>query len=239
MTNGFTDIHHHLMFGMDDGPKSFEEAQTMLRAAKEDGISRIVVTPHVTPGVQYFDIELYLQRLESLRTGCARQLDIELLPGVEIFYTQTARRMLDEHRILTLANTEHVLVEFLPRFHYEEMLKAVENLLIGGYTPVLAHVERYQCLVSKPQRAFEMKRRLDVRYQVNCSTVVNGKGIFVDRFCKKMFGDGLIDAIATDAHNNNTRPPLMTAAWRAIEKRYGTEYASHLVGADGGLLFQD
>jgi len=236
MTHGFTDIHHHLMYGMDDGPKSIEEAQVMLRAAKADGIAKIIITPHVTPGVRYFDIDLFLERFEGLRES-AQQAEIKLLPGAEVFYTPMARRMLGERRIPTMAGTEYVLVEFLPEIRFEDMFDAVENLLVGGYLPILAHTERYQCLVSKPPRAFEMKKKLDVRYQVNCSTVVNSKGFFVDRFCKKLFADRLVDAVATDAHNSSTRPVLMTAAWKVLEERYGAGYAEQLMGISGGLLF--
>jgi len=235
MMDGFTDIHHHLMYGMDDGPETLQEAQAMLRAAGEDGIREIVVTPHVVPGIEPFAYAVYRDRLEELADYAGRE-GISLKPGAEIFFTEAARRHLDERRVPTLADTRCVLAEFSPDVPYKALLDAAESLLIGGYLPVLAHVERYHCLMSRSQRAVELKKQLDVRFQINCSTVVMGRGLAVNRFCKRLFEDGLVDAVATDAHNVGSRPVMMTEAYRVLKKRYGEGYAGYLTGIGGGVV---
>lgn len=237
MTRSFTDIHQHLVYGIDDGPKSFKETRMMVRAAERDRIGKIIATPHVVPGVQAFDLESFLEKLDRVRVYCAqRRPDVEVFVGSEILYTEATTRFLNERRIPTLAGTDKVLVEFLPGVRYEELRSAAESLLHNGYVPIVAHIERYQCLVSHPKRAYEMKARLDIRYQVNCSTVLDGKGFFVNRFCKKLLSDGLIDVVATDAHNTNTRPARMLEAYRLLKKQYGVHYAARLTGLRGGVI---
>ena len=70
MRRGLTDIHHHLLFGMDDGAQSAKEMHAMLRNAAEDRVSRIVATPHVTPGVERFDRKQYDLALKDARAYC-------------------------------------------------------------------------------------------------------------------------------------------------------------------------
>lgn len=239
MSDRFTDIHHHLAYGVDDGPGFLQETELMIRAAIRDRIGMIIATPHVAPGMEAFDLESYLQKLEEMRLLCLRQqLEIEILPGAEIFYTEFTRRFLSERLIPTLADTEYILVEFSPEVTYQVVRSAVETLNRSGYIPILAHVERYRCLVKRPQRAYELKAKLDVRYQMNCWTVIKGKGFSVNRFCKRLLRDEMIDAVATDAHNVDTRPALMSRAYQALEKGVGPQYAAYLTGVDGGILFR-
>ena len=85
---GFTDIHQHLIFGVDDGPGTSRGSYNMLRMAKQEGISRIIATPHVIPGIKDFDIPLFRKRLWRIRAFCERwQIGVEVFPGSEILYT--------------------------------------------------------------------------------------------------------------------------------------------------------
>lgn len=238
MAISFTDIHHHLVYSVDDGPEAFHETEAMLRAAIRDRIGKIIATPHVVPGIEAFDLESFLWKLERIQLFCLReQLALEVFPGAEIFYTRFTRRLLDERRVPTLDGTDYILVEFSPVIGYEEIKDAVESLNRGGYIPILAHVERYRCLVGHPKRAYELKNQLNVRYQVNCTTIVHGKGFLVNRFCERLLRGELVDAVATDAHNVDTRPVLMMKAWRVLEKQVGTRYAARLTGMDGEFSF--
>lgn len=236
--SGFTDIHQHLVFGVDDGPETFRETRAMVRAARRDGIGNIIATPHIAPGVVDFDLEAYYEKLERIRAYCAKLVpEVTVFSGAEIFYTETTCRLLKERRIPTLADTEYVLVEFSPEVRYENLADAVSGILRGGHIPVLAHVERYQCLAQHPNKAEELKQELDVRYQMNCSTILGEKGFFVNRFCKRLLRNGLLDAVATDAHNIDSRPVRMKEAYRLLCKEYGKEYATRLTGLEGGLIF--
>ena len=232
-----TDIHHHLLFGMDDGARDEKEMHAMLRMAAENGIGRIVATPHVTPGIERFNREQYDAALRIGQAYCdENQLGIELYGGAEILYTEQTCRFLEDGRVPTMAGTEFVLVEFSPDIRYAKLHDALSDLCRYGYVPIVAHVERYYCLLKHPARLQELKRELRLYFQVNCGTIIKQRNFTTRHFLKKMMNWDLLDVIGTDAHHAaNVRTCNMRDAWYALKREFGREYAYEL--ADGHLLF--
>lgn len=226
--NGFTDIHHHIVYGMDDGARTLEDSKDMLRAAAEDGVCRIVATPHASPGRRAFDMTAYLRRISELNAYCAQKgVGVELYPGAEIFYTEATLRFLEGGMIPTLAGTRHVLVEFATDARYETLQDAASALCRQGYTPVFAHIERFECLTRKPSRVYELKETMGVLMQVDAEAVVRTP-FLLRRFMKTMIGDRVVDFIASDAHNIGGRRSFMRQAYDIIGKRFGPEIADDL-----------
>lgn len=237
MKHKFTDIHHHILYGMDDGASSPKMMHAMLRKAAEDNINRIVATAHVTPGVRRFDREQYRRALDEARAFCeSAGLDIELYEGAEILYSTHTCDFLSEGRVPTMAGTDHVLVEFSPDVRYDYLHDALESLLHHGFLPIVAHVERYACLTHHPSRAEKLKEELDVYYQVNCSTILTNKGMGNQKFVEKLLDWDLVDALGTDAHSPTVRSVHMHEAWRKLKKEFGSSYANELT--DGHILFE-
>lgn len=238
---GFTDIHHHLLFGIDgDGPQTKMATVRMLEAARGDGIDTIIATPHVTPGIYAFDMDDYLRRYERVSALAeATGGGLTILPGAELFYTEATCRLLEEGRVPTLSGSEHVLVEFSPGVRYDVMRDALWGLSRHGYVPIVAHVERYACLVHHPQRARDLRGQRDVRFQVNCATILHRKGFLLNQFLTRMLEGDLIDALATDAHNTKSRRVCMAAAYRALSRQYGARYAAKLTGRRRAGLFAE
>lgn len=234
---GFTDIHHHLLYGLDDGARSYDEMCAMLAGAAEEGISRIVATPHVTPGVYPFDREQFDRSLGEAREHCAREaLGIELFEGSEILYTEQTCRFLEERQVPTLAGGEHVLVEFSPDVRWERLHGALASLRRAGFLTIVAHAERYECLVRHPARLEELREELEVCFQVNCASFLRSKGFLVNRFLKRMLERNLLDCVATDAHRaDGARTVNMRAAYAALAERIGEARARSC--ADGSVLF--
>lgn len=229
MKHRFVDIHHHLAYGVDDGPKSLGQMKKMLRHAADEGIGTIIATSHATPGVQRFQLDEYRQALADARAYCTEKgLEIEILEGCEVLYTDQAPRLLSEGQIPTLAGTDFVLVEFSPDVKFSKLREALERLCCEGFRPVVAHVERYACLTSRPSRAEKLKEELGVRFQVNCSSVIRNKGWTVRRFIKHMLEEELIDALGTDAHNMSSRAANMKETYKIVKRKYGGKYARRL-----------
>ena len=94
-TDGFVDIQHHLIYGLDDGAQTWEQTQQMLTQAGENGIRRIIATPHAEPGMRPFPMRELMERIRQAREWCIQQgMQLEILPGCEIFYTPQTVRML-------------------------------------------------------------------------------------------------------------------------------------------------
>ena len=233
----FTDIHHHLLYGIDDGPRAKVDMYDMLDAAGKQRITDIIVTPHATPGVHRFDIKQFKRALTIARTYIdVAGLEMKLRPGCEILYTQQTTRLLKDGLIPTMDDTRYVLVEFSPDDSYTHIYNALEDLLTNGYLPIVAHVERYACLTRSAAKTIRLKEEmnLDVFYQVNCATLIEDKGYKIRRFLTEMLEDQMIDAVATDAHNVTSRRARMAEAYDILEKNWGKSYADQLT--NGGVL---
>lgn len=229
---GFTDIHSHFVYGVDDGAKTREDMEAMLDAAHADGITSLFATSHMTPGVRAFDLAAYQKHLDEARSYCqSRHYAMKLYSGAEIMYTPALRHYTVDHRLPTLAGSDYVLMEFVPDVTLQEIGTALDLMERYGYVTVLAHIERYACLFHG-NAARELKACHDIRYQVNANTILKELGFFRTRCIRKWFQNQLVDFIASDAHDVRTRPYLMKRAYAGLTRKYGQDYARQLTGRD-------
>ena len=107
----FIDIHGHYAWNIDDGMPSYEDARKALELARENRISAIVATPHVTPGVHTKDdIHDFIQRIDDLRM-LATEYNIDILDGCELFLNHDYQKALDQNLFIPIENTQYVLVD--------------------------------------------------------------------------------------------------------------------------------
>ncbi len=230
MTTGFRDVHAHFVYGVDDGAKSLEDMQAMLDEAYLGGIKTLYATSHSTPGISVFPEEVYRAHLEEARAYCAEKgYDIRLYPGTEILYTPAFKNYLERHPLKTLGDSDCVLMEFVPDVSFSEIEAAVTMVENAGYTPILAHVERYECMFSS--KIYGLKKEHTVRYQVNCGTVVKKNlGILKNWRLRRWFKKELIDFVASDMHDLKARRNRMGASALALEKFCSQAYIARLMG---------
>jgi protein-tyrosine phosphatase len=225
--DGFVDIHHHLLYGLDDGPAAFHQMAGMLRAAHEDGIAAIIATPHAAPGFKLFDGALAERRVREARAYCRKNaLPIKIYPGAEVLVTPKlfSAPLLS---IPTLAGTRYVLVEFSPGAEYEEAERAVRALMHSGRVPVVAHAERCRFLTARPERLFRLKG-IGALFQINCSALLDGGWLNLGWLIR----EGLIDFVATDAHDTAARECRMRSAHRILERIAGSGCARALTNGN-------
>ena len=223
MTRGFVDIHSHFVYGLDDGARTITEMETMLDAAHADGVVSLFATPHVTPGMKPFDAEKYESHLNQARRYCRdRGYNMQLFSGAEILYTPMLQQYCMEHRLPTLGDSEFVLMEFVPGVKLQELESALTLMKRNGYIPILAHIERYNCLY-RGRTAAKLKERYNVRYQVNANTVLSDQGYFRTRKIRSWFENELVDFIASDAHNVQNRRTKLRKAFSTLKKQYGQQ----------------
>lgn len=204
----YTDIHSHILPGVDDGAQNIQMTDKMLRLAYEQGIRTVVATPHILPSGAYEKGALE-QALESARQAVAQiSPDMKIYLGGEIYYWSGSLNALQEGIGRTLADSRYTLVEFHPMTGYEEMYQGMKEYIQSGYLPVIAHMERYECLWKKPKRLTELLD-LGCYFQMNMSSL-HGKTVHsFTRNCRRLVEEGMIHLLATDSHNIEQRPPLM------------------------------
>lgn len=234
----FIDIHHHLVHGVDDGAESFEATMKMLRRAHADGISYLITTPHMVPGEAPFPFEDYYRNLAMAQEFCRQEeIPIQLYDGAEILYTDETPRFLREKKLLTLAGSRFVLLEFLPTDSFERLYEAAWQVAGLGYVPIFAHIERYECL-KKIEQLEQLRMEFDIRIQVNARTLLRKNGYFRDRWIQHIFEADQVDYVATDAHDLPGRHARMMEGYRVLSGMLGAEKAYTLVAENQMEIFQ-
>lgn len=226
---GYVDMHSHILPGLDDGAKNMDEAMQMLEIAYAEGITHIVATPHYKSGRFPADAEAEYKRLQQVQyMADERDISIFLYAGKEIFYHSELEEKFQSGRLSTMNGTKYVLIEFSPLENYIYMRNAMEDVLGLGYTPILAHVERYQCLC-KDIKGVEELKALGCDIQVNASSVAGECGWRIKHFVHKLLKAGLVDYIGTDAHNTSGRKPAMQKCAAILYKKYEKNYVNALL----------
>ena len=225
----YMDIHCHILPGVDDGSKNMDLSLKMLDYAYEEGIRAHILTPHYHGGYVETDRSIIDQRYREL---CAlekeRHPDVTLFIGHEIYYYPSVPEWIEEGRVHTLADSNYVLLEFSTRVEKRELLEAVQNLCGHGYYPVLAHVERYECLVGSPGYVGDLIDN-GAYIQVNSRSFTGEGGMWVKRFLKKLLREEMIHFIGTDAHSMGGRKPEMADCADYIIKKCSREYAASIL----------
>lgn len=226
----FVDIHHHLIYGVDDGPQTPEQTAAMLKAAARQKVEVILATSHAEPGRHMFDMPAYERHFRETEQMIGDMgLNIRLYRGQEILYSDMTPRMLRAGELLTLAGSRYVLVEFLPDDSYAQLENAARRISNEGFYPIFAHVERYQCL-RKIEHVKQLHDEYEVLMQINARTIFNKQDFFTRRWLRKMFDGDYVDFTATDSHNTQSRKCCMKEAYDVLKDLYGDERAEKLTG---------
>jgi protein-tyrosine phosphatase len=211
------DIHTHLLPKVDDGASDMEETVRMLEMAKGQGIRTIIATPHFGLGSLDKSVEELIECKEKVQQKAAAiDPDIKIYLGNELYYRESV-----------LAGSRYVLIEFSVRVDYKSLYQGLNKFILAGYAPILAHVERYRCLMEEEVRIDEI-RELGVYIQMNGSSLL---GNFLDkrvRLHRRLLKERLLHFVATDCHNTSTRAPNLEKAFHIVVKLTDWEYAVEL-----------
>ena len=232
-----TDIHQHLIWGIDDGAASPEVMKAMLRAAHNQGIETVVATVHAKPGFLPFDIGLYTERLTDAQCFCdAEKLNVRILPGAEIAWTYQTPLALRQERIPTLGKSDYVLLELWRSISWQSARDAVRQITRAGYYPVLAHPERYLAFAMSPKSAIRFRNETGALLQINADTLLGPRSCMERRFVQRLLRERAVDAIASDAHDCTDRPVNLKAACEWLEVNTDAVYAKELTTFGGVLV---
>ena len=219
----FIDMHCHCLPGVDDGAKSMEESLQMLSRAYEDGIRGVIATPHYHHHRGHAPFEVILQKVQLLQEAVKETCpELKIYAGNELYYTSGLPELIAEGCVGTMAGSAYVLVEFSPDTEYAELRNGLINVQSQGVWPILAHVERYHCLVKKPSLATELAQ-MGIYLQVNAGGVLGHYGRKEKKLVKKMFAEGNISFVATDAHDTTNRVQVLSEAAAYVTKKFGHE----------------
>ncbi len=235
---GYIDMHCHILPGVDDGAKDIDEMKRMLRIAYEEGIRCIIATPHHHPKRGRENPKVIRRQAKLLREA-AHEIDehFRIYLGTEIFFGQDIVDKLEAGRVLTMNGRDYVLVEFSPSDTFTYIRQSLQQLQLGGYVVILAHVERYNCIVKDPELADQLSE-MGIYLQVNADSIIGESGREVKKFVKYLMDSELVFCVGTDAHSSRHRAPRMKKAAGYVKKKYGEEYMRRIFFSNAKLMLK-
>ena len=223
---GIADIHNHILFGVDDGARTIDESMKMIAEEYSQGVRMIIFTPHYWPGMYRSEISKIRQKYDELMIRIKEQYsDLECYLGNEILYTEDVVELVEKEKVFTMADSEYILVEFMPGVDYHVLESRVKKILVNGYRPVIAHCERYKCLFNNITR---IKHMVDVGayMQVNADSVYTFKS---KGFVSKLIDNDCLHFIGTDAHDLKQRKVTIGKCVKYLQKKYSDDYIEWLL----------
>jgi protein-tyrosine phosphatase len=215
---GFTDIHSHILYGVDDGAKTLEESLGMLQLAAASGTTDIVATPHVN-GQFEFDPELIDERIDELSARSAVRIHRGCDFHLEAENIEDAIANPDKY---TINNRGYLLVEFPDLSIFTSTDEILSDLVGAGMMPIITHPERNGRL---QQRLDDIARwvELGCLVQVTAGSVTGRFGKRAKTCVDQLMERGLVHFVASDAHDLQHRPPSLRQAHAAMTRKWGAE----------------
>lgn len=215
------DIHSHILPGLDDGAKGEKEALEMCRIAIADGITEVIATPHFHYRRGNADAEKVLKCKERLQGLLQNEgLSLQLYAGNELYYSHDLLQRINNKEVLTMANSDYVLLEFSPECEKRKIQNAIYEFINEGYYPIIAHVERCEAFWEFPAFLEEIIQ-MGAYAQMNAGSLSGNAGWRMKRFARAMLKQSRIHFIATDAHDGMRRIPAFGNVSEWIRKKYG------------------
>lgn len=222
-----TDIHSHILFGVDDGSRNIEESISLLKKLKSVGFDKVILTPHFimdstynsTYEDNYYRYRTLKDKVKELSLG----MDIYL--GNELFIHEKLGELLDNYAVSSLNDTGYVLVEF--PFHNKilNLENIFDTIQSHGYRVIIAHPERYDFFQENYALVDDLRKN-GFLFQSNYSSIIGGYGKESEKLIKYMLKKHYIDFLATDIHriDNTSVIDNFSKIEKKIMKEIGESY---------------
>lgn len=226
------DLHAHVLPGIDDGPRTMDDAVALARAMADDGIEHVVLTPHIYPGVFDNTPARIAQAFDLLQAAVSEQdIPLTMSWAAEVRICPEILDWLEQRRLPllngSLVGPGTVLIE-LPDGQIPVGTDRLMGLLLEqGITPLMAHPERNKAVMEQLAR-LEPLRRLGCKFQLTAGSLLGEFGSRAQTVARGLLDAGWVDVVATDAHNRSSRRPRLSAARDWLSEHYDSALATQL-----------
>ena len=194
-----SDMHSHLIPGIDDGAKDMDQTIAMLAKFESLGYKKVVTTPHIMTDSFPNNPEIILSGLEKVKNEIKKVgIEIEIEAAAEYYFDETLMPKIKNKELLTFGDN-YVLVEFAFHSPPQFLDQLFFELKTHGYRPVIAHFERYLYYLGKIDKA-EKWRSEGINIQINLNSLFGQYGPEVQKQAEKLIDEGQFDFVGTDCH---------------------------------------
>ncbi|HEV2275521.1 MAG TPA: CpsB/CapC family capsule biosynthesis tyrosine phosphatase [Acidobacteriaceae bacterium] len=219
------DIHHHLLFGLDDGPRDIEVSVAMAEMSIQNGVTHIVCTPHSSEQFR-FDPEENRERLAMIEQRIGGRLTLGLGCDFHLMYDNIEDAVANPEKY-SINGKNYLLVEFPNQSISHNMTEIFFRLSLAGLTSIITHPERNPVLTRQPERLAEWIHA-GCYVQITAASLTGRFGKTAQQLSFRLLNQNWVHFIATDAHDLLSRPPKLREAYDLIGERYGAETAQRL-----------
>lgn len=229
------DTHCHILPHLDDGPSSWEECLAMAQRAAEDGITKIIATPHTRNGIYENESNQIMEKVNQLNQFLEEnKILLQIFPGCEIqLYDRILNDLEQEglNGLITLNYSSRLLIELPSNI---KISREIENCLfkiqLKGFIPVIAHIERVYDFYHNSD-ILDRWIEQGIETQLTSASLNGIMGKKAHLFALRLLQRGLITYLVSDAHSNSKygRKPILSEGVRKITKVIGRQKALDLV----------
>lgn len=235
------DIHCHILPGLDDGAQDLEEAVGMARIAHNDGIEKIVATPHLfrdnfTPE----NLSVIREKKEELsRVLKDKGIPVDICTGAEVHISHNLIEEIREHREhLTLNGSSYMFVEFPSDHVFSGVKDLFFELMTMGISPVIAHPERNRIFMQSPALLYDLIEMGGLA-QANSGSFFGHYGGRVEAAAFRFLELNLVHFIGSDGHNTRSKGPRLSKAAERAAEVIGEKNARALVLENPKAVLED
>lgn len=221
------DMHAHLLPAIDDGSTSIENSLELITGLQELGFTQLLATPHVMFDFYKNPTETILTKLDEVRNELdQKNINIHIDASAEYYFDEELKDRLAKKDILSFGKENYLLFEFSYFNEHQGVFETLSEMFEKGYTPLLAHPERYPYFVEELEK-FDQLKEMGVKFQLNLLSLVGNYGESAIHGANYLIDKGFVDFIGSDIHRTTHIPKL--------EKALTTERLHQLVNS-GNLL---
>lgn len=233
------DIHSHIIPNVDDGARSVEETFNILKEAQEAGFTDVILTSHFLLNYYETNAQELIFWKEKLQEVLKKQgTKINLHSGMEIYITNQMEELLENKKILTLANSGYMLIELPLATNVKYFDYVVYYLEAKGIKPIIAHPERYKCVQKDPDIVEEYIEK-GCLIQCNYGSIVNLYGREAEKTIKTLLKKNQVHFLGSDVHRENGTYLIILDAIKKIRKIIGKNKINELTTINPKKILQN